>query len=50
MFETILAVRTDLLGEAAPSSLEADEIRIACAARVVQCAMADGSQSPGETA
>ena len=42
MFEKIQAVFADLLGDASPSSLEADEIRIACAALLVHCAKADG--------
>jgi uncharacterized tellurite resistance protein B-like protein len=50
MFEKIRAVLSDLMGEASPSSLEADEIRIACAALLVHCAKADGDQSPAETA
>ena len=50
MFEKIRAVLTDLMGEASPSSLEADQIRIACAALLVHCAKADGYQSPVETA
>lgn len=39
-----------LMGDEPPSSLDREEIRIACAALLVHCAKADGYQSPAETA
>lgn len=50
MLAKIQKFLSDLLGEEPPSALEAEEIRIACAALLVHCARADGIQSPAETA